>query len=191
MPETHLEITQLLDEASGSPDSDAASELYEHVYGDLRRIARGQLRRLRPGQTLDTTALVHESFLRLIGANEFNNRGHFFATAARAMRQILIDYARGRGSMKRGGDQVAVDLDKAQLAIDEQADLVLSVDQALERLAQLNERWVRVVECRFFAGLNEGETAEALGVSISTAQRDWTKARLWLRRELTHEDPDT
>jgi len=176
------DITHLLGVAA--EDESGAQQLYDVVYTDLRRIARQQLRRLRPGQTLDTTALVHEAFLRLVGKDGFNDRGHFFAVSATAMRQILIDHARSKGSQKRGGDKVHVPLDKVNPGVEGQADLVLSIDSALTKLRELDPRWVKVVECRFFAGYNESETAEALGVSIATAQRDWIKAKAWLRREL-------
>lgn len=178
------EITELLGRVAESPEGESADELYELIYGDLRRIARSQLRKLRPGQTLQTTALVNEAFLRLVGREDFQNRGHFFAVSATAMRQILIDHARRKGSLKRGGDKVHVSLDKVDPSIEGQADLVLSIDSALRRLKELDPRWVKVVECRFFAGFSEAETAEALGVSIATAQRDWIKAKAWLRREL-------
>ncbi|MEM6704292.1 MAG: sigma-70 family RNA polymerase sigma factor [Acidobacteriota bacterium] len=178
------QITELLGRVADGPDGGSADELYELIYGDLRRIARSQLRKLRPGQTLQTTALVNEAFLRLVGKENFESRGHFFAVSATAMRQILIDHARRKGSLKRGGDKVHVSLDKVDPSVEGQADLVLTVDAALSRLKELDPRWVQVVECRFFAGYSEAETAEALGVSIATAQRDWIKAKAWLRREL-------
>lgn len=156
------------------------------VYDELRVIARRQLRRSRPGGTLDTSALVHEAFLKLSkGAQpDWNDRCHFFAVAASAMRQILVDYARGKSRLKRGGDRRRVTLDANVGAVYDEAETVLAIDRALTKLSELNPRLTRVVECRFFSGLTEAETAEALAVSDRTVRRDWTKARAWLHREL-------
>lgn len=179
------DVTQLL-LAYGQGDRQAFDRLFPLVYDDLRRIARRHLRRGRPGQTLDTTGLVHEVYLKMVDPSrvDWQNRAHFLAVSARAMRQVIIGYARRRNADKRGGGAVAVTLDEGQIAIDEQAEGLLALDQALSRLAQRNERLARVIECRFFAGLSEEETAEALGVSLRTAQRDWLRARAWLREEL-------
>jgi RNA polymerase sigma factor (TIGR02999 family) len=178
-------ITELL-AAHRNGDPDAFDRLVPLVYGDLRRIASQQLRRLRGAATLDTTALVHEAYLKLVDQSrlEVDDRNHFFGVAARAMRQIVIDHARKRGAQKRGGGSSPVSLDDVQVAIHEQADLLLALDDALARLSLLNERLTRVFECRYFAGLSERETAEALAVSLRTVQRDWVKGRAWLRREL-------
>lgn len=179
------DVTQLL-LAYGQGDRQAFDRLVPLVYDDLRRIARRHLRRGRPGQTLDTTGLVHEVYLKMVDPSrvDWQNRAHFLAVSARAMRQVIIGYARRRSADKRGGGAIAVTLEEGQIAIDEQAEGLLALDQALSRLAQRNERLARVIECRFFAGLSEEETAEALGVSLRTAQRDWLRARAWLREEL-------
>lgn len=164
----------------------ALERLVPLVYDDLRRVARAQLRRVRAGESLNTTGLVHEAYLRLVDQSRatYHDRGHFFAVCAVAMRQILVDYARRRGRQKRGGDQVLVPLDDAADPLVHQAEQLLDIDAALRKLAQHDERLARVVECRFFGGLNENETAEALGISVRTAQREWFKARAWLRAEL-------
>ena len=161
------------------------------VYDELEGLAHRQLRREVSGHTLQTTDLVHEAFLKLVRTDEvsFNGRAHFFAVAARVMRQILIDYAKRRSTMKRGGDAVRVPFDDALDAapsLDGRslADLV-TLDRALERLAAMNERQARVVECRVFAGMSVEETAEALGVSPATVKRDWTVARAWLNHRLS------
>ena len=179
------DITQLLQAHSGGR-REALGQLVPLVYDDLRRVARVQLRRLRPGDSLNTTGLVHEAYVRLVDQSRasYRDRGHFFAVCAVAMRQIIVDYARRRGRRKRGGDQVVVPLDDAADPIAHEAEQLLDIDTALQKLAGIDQRLARVVECRFFAGLNETETAEALGVSIRTAQREWFKARAWLRVEL-------
>ena len=179
------DITQLL-QAHGGGRAGALERLVPLVYDDLRRVARGQLRRLRPGDSLNTTGLVHEAYVRLVDQSRatYRDRGHFFAVCAVAMRQILVDYARRRGRRKRGGDQVIVPLDEAADPVAREAEQLLDIDTALHKLAQIDERLARVVECRFFAGLSETETAEALGISVRTAQREWFKARAWLRAEL-------
>lgn len=180
-PET---ITNLL-VAHGNGEPGALDRLVPLVYDDLRRAARAQLRRLRVGETLDTAGLVHEAYLRLVDRSRatWRDRGHFLAVSALAMRQILIDHARARRRAKRGGDARQVTLDEA-LAVTRHASELLELDQALERLAAVDPRLVKVVECRHFAGFSEEETASALGVSLRTAQRDWLKARAWLREEL-------
>jgi RNA polymerase sigma factor (TIGR02999 family) len=179
------DITQLLI-AHGSGQPDVLERLVPLVYDDLRRVARAQLGRYRAGDSLNTTALVHDAYLRLIDQSRasYRDRGHFFAVCAIAMRQIIVDYARRRGRQKRGGDHVHVPLDEVNGPAARAAEHVLDVDAALEKLAAENPRLARAVECRFFAGLSEQETAEALGVSLRTAQREWFKARAWLRAEL-------
>lgn len=164
----------------------AFDRLMGMVYDDLRRIAHHQLRRHRPGQTLSTTGLVHEAYLKMVDQSRvsWQDRVHFFRISSRAMRQILVDYARRRAAEKRGGGQVETTLDEGWAAVAEQAGTVLELNAALERLAEVDERLVQVVECRFFAGLTEEETAEALGVSARTVQRDWRRARAWLQEEL-------
>ena len=177
-------VTQLLI-AYRDGDRGAFDRLMPIIYDDLRRIARRQLRRGAP-QTLNTTGLVHEAYLKLVDPSrvDWQDRGHFLAVSARAMRQVIIGYARKRSAVKRGGGERPVTLDEAQVAVDDQADRLLALDRALERLGGRDERLARVVECRFFAGLSEEETAQALGVSLRTAQRDWMRARAWLKEEL-------
>jgi RNA polymerase sigma factor (TIGR02999 family) len=157
------------------------------VYDELRAIAHGQLRRERPDHTLGTTALVHEAYLKLIDQRQadWQDRTHFFSIAARAMRRILIDYARRHVAAKRGGGMRKVALEEAfQLAAGERADELLAIDDALERLAALDARQAKVVEYRFFGGMTEDETAQVLGITSRTVRRDWIKAKGWLQREL-------
>lgn len=168
-------------------DREAFGTLVTLAYEELRRIARRQLRRARPAETLDTTGLVHEAYLKLAGRRggvAWEDRAHFYAICAHAMRQILVDFARRRCAGKRGDGQPAVDLDACDVAVLDQAETVLLVDRALDRLAAADARLARVVECRFFAGLTEEETAAALGVSSRTVRRDWLLARAWLREQL-------
>jgi len=183
-PERH-EVTQLLLAWRGG-DAGAFERLVPMVYQDLRRLARNQLRRDHQGWTLETTGLVHEAWLRLVDADrvDWQDRGHFLGVAARAMRQVVIEYARRRSAEKRGGGVRAATLDEQVIPIDEHAEWLLDLNEALERLAAHRERLARVVECRFFAGLSNEETAEALGSSVRTVKRDWTFARSWLQREL-------
>jgi RNA polymerase sigma factor (TIGR02999 family) len=174
-------ITQLLRQCRAGDDS-SFDALIPLVYEDLKRLARSQLAKWRPGQTLDTTALVHESYARLARAEglDWADRGHFYAVAAKAMRQIVVDYARSLFAKKRSG--VRVDVDLARLPDDgpARAEQVAAVDQLLERLAALDTELVAVVECRFFAAYTLDETAEALGMSRRTVQRKWQRARAWL-----------
>jgi RNA polymerase sigma factor (TIGR02999 family) len=184
-PRLPADITELLLAHRGGR-SESLDQLVPLVYNDLRRVARAQLRRLRPGDSLNTTGLVHEAYVRLIDQSRasYRDRGHFYAVCAIAMRQILVDYARRRGRQKRGGDHQVVPLDDVGDPVAIEAERVLEIDAALEKLASHDQRLSRVVECRFFAGLTEAEAAEALGVSVRTAQREWFKARAWLRAEL-------
>jgi len=154
------------------------------VYDELRRIARRERLRLSGGATLATTALLHEAYERLAEAQGFRSRGHFLGTAAMAMRRILIDRVRAQLAAKRGAGAANLSLDEIPDFIVEDEATVLGVHEALEGLARLNPRLMRVVECRFFAGYNEKETAEALGTSERTVQRDWATARAWLKKEL-------
>ncbi|MBA4156962.1 MAG: sigma-70 family RNA polymerase sigma factor [Gemmatimonadetes bacterium] len=167
-------------------DPAAWDHLLPLVYDELRRIARRHIRRQRGGLTLNTTALVHEAYLKLVDQTRvpYADRAHFFSVASRAMRQVLIDYARRHRAAKRGGEWQRVPLDEAEVAVEERAGTLLALDEALTRLAEMNERLVRVVECRFFGGLTEEETAVALGVTDRTVRRDWTKARMWLYGEI-------
>ncbi len=179
------DITELLI-AHGGGAKGALSELVPLVYNDLRRIARGQMRGQRRGASLDTGALVHEAYVKLVDQQKagWNDRRHFFAVAAMAMRQIVVDHARRRSRQKRGGGEAAVTLDDPMDPAGRSLEDVLALDQALERLSEMDPRLVRVVECRYFAGLSEQETAEALDVSVRTVQREWFKARAWLRSQL-------
>lgn len=179
-------ITELLDELAEGR-TEAFDELFPQVVTALRGIAHRQLERERDGHTLNTTALVHEAYLKLVAdeRKSWNNRAHFFAVAARAMRQVLISYARARNAAKRGGGAFHITLDERQAPLpDAQIDELVAIHEALEQLEQLNPRHVRVVECRFFAGLTVDETAEALGLGRATVIRDWRTARAWLRHTL-------
>lgn len=179
------EITRLLQAHHGG-DREAFDRLVPIVYDRLRQIARGQLARGGRGELLDTTALVHEAYVQLVDETgvDWQDRSHFYAICARAMRRIVVDYARKRTALKRGGGLPAVTLEPEQLGADEQAELILAIDRAVDTLASFNERLARVVECRYFAEMTEEETAQALGTSLRTVQRDWMRARAWLRKEL-------
>lgn len=167
-------------------DREALHRLLPLVYDELRRIAHRQLRLERQGHTLNTTALVHEAYLKLVDQTrvEWRDRVHFFAVAAQAMRRILVDHARKYLAAKRGGHQQRVPLEEAVFSVEDRADTLLALDEALTELAALDERLSRVVECRFFGGLTEEETAEALGVTARTVRRDWVKAKGWLHAEI-------
>jgi RNA polymerase sigma factor (TIGR02999 family) len=173
-------VTQLLG-AAASGDRQAAADLLPLVYAELRQLAAARLTGEKPGQTLQPTALVHEAYLRLVGDQQFDGRGHFFAAAAEAMRRILVDAARRKGRAKRGGGQKRVDLDEQDAATDPKADELLDLDEALTALAAEDPEAARVVELHFFAGLPIEEVAGVLGVSRATAYRQWTFARAWLR----------
>ncbi|MDQ3136846.1 MAG: sigma-70 family RNA polymerase sigma factor [Gemmatimonadota bacterium] len=167
-------------------DAGAVDRILPLVYDELRRIAHRQLRVERPGHTLSTTALVHEAYIKLVDQTraQWADRGHFLAVAAGAMRRILVDYARRDQAAKRGGGQHPVTFDDALSLTEDRADTLVAVDEALTRLAALDERLSRVVECRFFGGLTEEETATALQVTARTVRRDWVKAKGWLYQEL-------
>jgi RNA polymerase sigma-70 factor, ECF subfamily len=180
------DITQLLkDVREGSPDAEA--RLMPLVYEELHRIAHAYMRKERPDHTLQTTALVHEAYLKLIGVREVDwvDRSHFFAVAAQLMRRILVDYARARRASKRGGALQMMPLDGAMPISDESLEFILSIHEALDRLAEFDARQARVVELRFFAGLSVDETARVIGVSSRTIKRDWDLAQSWLYKELS------
>lgn len=179
------DITRLLAELA-EDGRDAVDRVFPLVYQELHRVAHAQLRSERPDHTLDTTALVHEAYLRLAGAEaiEWRSRAHFFAVAARAMRRILINHAEARNAKKRGGLWRRVRLAEDTAHAADRSEMLLSLDRALTRLAELDERQCRVVECRYFAGMTLEETAAALDISLATVKRDWTMARAWLNREL-------
>jgi len=182
-------VTRLLERWQAG-DAHAVDELFPLVYDELREIAHYRLKRARRGHTLNTTALVHEVYMRLVDYTEIDWQGrtHFFSLAAQVMRNVLVDYARKRNAQKRGGSQPPLSLDENRIAIDEQAELVLSLDQALTQLGALNARLCQVVEYRFFGGMTNEEIAAVLDVSTRTVRRDWVKARAWLYNEL---HPDT
>ncbi len=182
-------ITELLQEWSDG-SGEAFDRLVGIVYDDLSRIAHRQLGGERPGHTLDTQALVHESYLNLVDrpGESWRNRAQFFAVASKAMRRVLIDYARRRNAQRRGGGAAPVTWTDRQGAIDRDLDELLAIDEALRRLSERDERMGRVVECRFFGGMTVEETAEALDTSPRTVERDWTRARAYLFRDLVQDD---
>jgi RNA polymerase sigma factor (TIGR02999 family) len=184
------EITRLV-ERWGEGDEVAFDRLIELVYDDLRQIAHRHLRLDRPDHTINTTALVHEAYVRLAQQQQgvWRSRAQFFAFASRAMRHILIDYARRQRAAKRGGTRVQVPLHENVAAVEAEAAELLVLDEALEMLAQRSERMARVVECRFFGGLSVAETAEALDASVRTIEREWTRARAYLYRALSQRPP--
>jgi RNA polymerase sigma factor (TIGR02999 family) len=172
-------------------DREALEALMPLVYDELRRLARHYLRQERSDHTLQSTALVHEAYLRLAGQNppQWQNRAHFFGIAAHIMRQILVEYARGRSTAKRGGGAFRLTLDEA-VALPKQLDVdVVELDKALTGLAELDAQQSRIVELRFFAGLTIEDTSEVLGISPATVKRDWVTARAWLYRAMTGEAP--
>ena len=180
------DVTQILS-AIEQGDQAAASELLPLVYDELRRLAASRMKQERSGQTLQPTALVHEAFLRLVGDNskQWDGRGHFFAAAAEAMRRILIENARRKGRIKRGGELNRHDLDDNEsITNPENVDDLLALDEALNKLAQQDSQLSKLVELRYFTGLTIEETAEVLGVSPRTTKRNWSYARAWLQREM-------
>lgn len=170
-----------------SGDRQALDRLIPVVYDELRRIARRHMRRGGQGQTLQTTALVNEAYLRLVNQNsiEWRDRAHFFAVAAQVMRHLLVDRVRARQAQKRGGGACHITIDEAAVAGQSQTLELLALDQALNKLAEIDPRKSRLVELRYFGGLSTYETAEVLGVSEITVKREWAKAKAWLYRELT------
>lgn len=169
---------------SGSRES--LNRLMPLLYDELRAIAHRQVSRGPDGGTLETTGLVHEAYLKVVAQSSpgVRDRAHFLALASLAMRHVLVDRARARHRLKRGGIGVRITFDDDRIAVDEQPEVLLQLDEALSWLAELEPRLARVVECRFFGGLTEGEIADALGVTVRTVQRDWVKARMLLRRAL-------
>jgi RNA polymerase sigma factor (TIGR02999 family) len=182
---SHQRVTDLLTRWSGGDDS-ALAELTPLVYEELRRLAHRQMGGERAGHTLQTTALVNEAYLRLADQSNppWQNRAHFFAVAARAMRQILVSYARARRSEKRGGGALKMELDEAAIVSPEQSKAIVDLHEALERLGTLDSRKARVVELKYFGGLNHDEIAEVMKVSTVTVRRDWVFAKAWLYEEL-------
>src|SRR5262245_20859636 len=185
------EVTQLLIDW-GKGDQAALDKLLPLVEEELRRLAGRNMRRESPGHTLQTSALVNEAYLRLIDQKnvQWQNRAHFFAIAAQLMRRILIDHARRRQYAKRGGGALKVSLDEAAAVTEARAAELLAVDEALQKVTAMDARKGRIVELRFFGGLTEEETAEVMGISTPTVQREWRAAKAWLRRMLTDEKPE-
>jgi len=179
-------ITELL-AGYGRGDKEALDQLMPIVYDELRRQAARYLRREQAHNTLQTTALIHEAYVRLVDQRnvQWQNRAHFFGIAAQLMRRILVDHARAKKRVKRGGSDVRVSLDDATVAVKGQDLDVVALDEALERLAQIDEQQSRVVELRFFSGLTVEETAEVMHISKATVKRDWSMAKAWLHRELS------
>lgn len=184
MPSSHS-VTQLLNQWNQG-DREALNELMPLIYEELRKMARRYMRQQNPGHTLQTTALIHEAYLRMVKQKEkhFQNRAHFFGVAAQAMRHILVDYARSRHAAKRGGDARAISLEEAALVTQERASELVAFDDALKELEELSKRQSQVVELRYFGGLSVEETATALEVSPETVMRDWKMAKTWLHRAL-------
>ena len=183
---TPQNVTQLLLQWNNG-DPAALDALIPLVYGELRRLARYYLQQEKQGHTLSSTALVHEAYLRLVNQREvtWQNRAHFFGVASQMMRRILVDHARKRASVKRGGESLTLALDEAVAAPQRKELDLMALDDALVGLAKLDERQSRLVELRFFGGLSIEETSEVLGVSTPTVKRDWASARAWLFRELS------
>ena len=179
-------------QAATEGDAKAAAELLPLIYQELRRLARSRMAGLVVGQTLQPTALVHEAYVRLVGSGDpgWDGRGHFFAAAARAMRDILVDQARRKASLKRGGDRQRTDQDPADVPIASPSEDVLALDEALRRLEVDDPRKGQIVNLRFFAGLTIEETAAALGVSHETIKREWRYIRTWLYSELADDSAD-
>lgn len=191
MADAREDVTQVL-EALGRGDRKAADKLLPLVYDEFRALARHYLAQERLNHTLQPTALVHEAYMKLVDQSrvDWQGKSHFFAVAAQAMRRILVDHARSRQRDKRGGGRARVVLDEAVALSPQKDEDVLALDEALEKLAQLDARQARVVELRFFGGMSVEEVAEALGVSKRTVEGDWTFARAWLSRELRAGDED-
>jgi RNA polymerase sigma factor (TIGR02999 family) len=180
-------VTTLLNEA-GAGNGRASADLLPLVYEQLRALAERKMRAERPDQTLQATALVHEAYLRLVDTTKvqlWQSRWHFFAAAAESMRRILVDNARRRGRIKRGGQMHRVDLDKVELTVNDPPDELIALDEALSQLAEKHPEKPQLVNFRYFGGLTHEEAAQALGISISTADRHWAYARAWLYRHMS------
>ncbi|MDB4949566.1 MAG: polymerase sigma factor [Gemmatimonadetes bacterium] len=182
---TAAPITELLLRGRASPGA-TVEGLLPLVYAELRDMADRQLRRENPGHTLSPTALVHEAYIRLVDQTrvQWQDRAHFFAIASQAMRRVLVDHARRHRAARRGGGVRPLALDEVEIPLQERAEVLVALDEALHRLEALDTRLARVVELRFFGGLTETEAAEVLGVAERTVRRDWVKARGWLLREM-------
>jgi len=181
------EIEELL-AASGRGDDSAMSELIALIYPRLKRLAHFQLAGERPNHTLNTTAIVHEAYLRMASRNEgWTDRKHFLRAAATVMRHLLVDHARKRNAAKRGDGKDAMPLDENRLVTEDDTVAVLALDNAIKEIAAINPRFEQIIECRYFAGLSVAETAEALGMAVRTVERDWQRARVYLTRAM---EPD-
>lgn len=187
-PDEPHELTGLLQRMQHG-DRDAAEKAVELVYGELHRIASRELRHEQPNHLLQTTALIHEAYARLVQADslDIQNRSHFFAIASRQMRRVLVDYARLRGAQRRGGGTVCIGLDGLQTGCGPRGTDLLMLDEALRQLQQVDERAARVVELRYFGGYTDREVVDALGVSLATVRRDWEFARSWLYARMHHD----
>jgi RNA polymerase sigma factor (TIGR02999 family) len=184
------DITQILSEIDHG-DPSAAERLLPLVYDELRKLAASKLAQEKPGQTLQATALVHEAYLRLVGSQpseQWDNRWHFFAAAAEAMRRITLNRARDKKRLKRGGDFRRIDLEQAEIALDSDEDDLLALGEALDELEREDEVAAQVVKLRFFAGLKQREVATALGISLRSAERQWAFAQAWLFDRLSHDE---
>jgi RNA polymerase sigma factor (TIGR02999 family) len=187
------DVTQILSQIEQG-DPSAAEQLLPLIYDELRKLATQRMAQENPGQTLQATALVHEAYLRLVNvddAKHWDSRGHFFAAAAEAMRRILVNRARDKGRMKRGGHLQRLDIEKIEFAVDAPDDDLLALDEALKRLAEENKVCADLVKLRFFAGLSIPDAAGTMGISSSTADRYWAYARAWLYEALTVDDSAT
>jgi RNA polymerase sigma factor (TIGR02999 family) len=182
------EVTRILD-AIGQGDAVAPAQLMPLVYDELRRLAAAQMAREKSGHTLNATALVHEAYLRLVGGQQFDNRRHFFAAAAEAMRRILVENARRKRSLKRGGDRQRLALNLEQPVEVEKSAPLLALDEALDRLEARDADKAQLVKLRYFAGMTIEQAAKTLGISVTTANRWWSYARAWLHEEIRR-DPD-
>lgn len=185
------DVTRILQQIE-TGDPSASSELLPLVYDELRRLAAARLAAEKPGQTLQPTALVHEAYVRLIDQQDeprWNHRGHFFSAAAEAMRRILVENARRKKRIKRGGDEwTRADLDPQEIVQPDRREDLLALDEALDRLATYHPRKAELIKLRYFGGLTMPQSAKALGISLSTAEREWRYARVWLLRELSGGD---
>jgi RNA polymerase sigma factor (TIGR02999 family) len=184
------EVTQILAGIEAG-DPHAAEQLLPLVYDELRKLAAQKLAQEKPGQTLQATALVHEAYLRLLGRDQdqhWDSRGHFFAAAAEAMRRILLNRARDKKRLKRGSERRRVDFDQVEIALDTDDEQLIAIDEALSQLAAEDPEAAQLVNLRFFAGLTMKEAADALGLALRTAERQWTYARSWLYARLRQED---
>jgi RNA polymerase sigma factor (TIGR02999 family) len=183
-------VTQVLRRLTDGEEQAAAS-LLPLVYAELRRLARSRMAKIPPGQTLQPTALVHEAYLHLVGSRDpgWESRGHFFAAAARAMREILVTQARRKAALKRGGDRLRLDAEDLPLSIEPPSEDLLALNEALEHLERDDPRKGRIVMLRYFAGLSREETAAALGLTVRTIDREWRYIKTWLYTQITEQPP--